>query len=98
MATIGSFTKDADSYRGVLTTLSLSIPLTIRRAHKDHDRSPDFRILASFGEVGAAWLRTSAAERDYLACKIDDPLFTGLIFASLVLAADEETYALIWSR
>ncbi len=98
MSTIGTFTKDADSYRGTLCTLSLSVQLEIRPSSKDHEKAPDYRIFSSAGEIGAAWQRTSATEREYLSCKIDDPLFPAPIFASLVLNADEETYALIWSR
>lgn len=73
MSTIGTFTKDADTYRGTLCTLSLSVQLDIRPSSKDHEKAPDYRIFSADGEIGAAWQRTSATERDYLSCKIDEP-------------------------
>lgn len=98
MATIGSFTKEADRYRGVIRTLTLEVEVEFRPCRKDHDKAPDFRIHGPCGEVGAAWQRVSAAERDYLSCKVDDPTFPAPIYASLVLSDDGETHVLIWTR
>ena len=47
-------------------------------------------------EIGAAWSKQSKRGRDYLSVKLDDPSFTGPIYANLV--EDGETFALIWSR
>ena len=98
MATIGTFTKsDAGDYNGAIKTLTLNVKqATLRKAEKDNDKAPDFRIFAGQTEFGAAWKKTSRENRDYLSVKLDDPSFPAPIYASLVDA--DEGYALIWSR
>ena len=98
MATIGTFTKsDAGDYNGAIKTLTLNVKqATLRKAEKDNDKAPDFRIFAGQTEFGAAWKKTSRENRDYLSVKLDDPSFASPIYASLVDADDG--YALIWSR
>jgi uncharacterized protein (DUF736 family) len=98
MATIGTFTKTEHGYGGRIKTLTLDIEVSFRPCSKEHEKSPDFRIHAPFGEFGAAWQRVSAAEREYLSCKLDDPVFPAPLYASLVLSDDSETYVLIWTR
>lgn len=78
--------------------MTLEVEVEFRPSRKDHEKAPDFRIHAPFGEFGAAWQRTSAAEREYLSCKLDDPVFPAPIYASLVLSDDGETHLLIWTR
>jgi len=75
MATIGTFKRHGGNYRGTIKTLTLSVGIELRPAAKEHDKSPDFRIHGPHGEFGAAWTRRSSAGRDYLSCKLDDPLF-----------------------
>jgi uncharacterized protein (DUF736 family) len=98
MATIGTFTKNADgSYTGAIKTLSLNVKAAQLRANeKTDEKAPDFRIFAGQTEFGAAWRKTSRENRDYLSVKLDDPSFPAPIFASLVDA--DEGYSLIWSR
>jgi uncharacterized protein (DUF736 family) len=98
MATIGTFTKNADgSYSGAIETLSLNVKAAQLRANeKTDDKAPDFRIFAGQTEFGAAWCKVSRENRDYLSVKLDDPSFPAPIFASLVDA--DEGYSLIWSR
>ena len=98
MATIGTFTKsDAGDYNGAIKTLTLNVKqATLRKAEKDNDKAPDFRIFAGQTEFGAAWKKTSRENRDYLSVKLDDPSFPAPIYASLVDA--DEGYNLIWSR
>ena len=98
MATIGTFTKsDAGDYNGAIKTLTLNVKqATLRKAEKDNDKAPDFRIFAGQTEFGAAWKKTSRENRDYLSVKLDDPSFPAPIYASLVDA--DEGYSLIWSR
>ena len=98
MATIGTFTKDdAGNYNGAIKTLTLNVKqATLRKAEKDNDKAPDFRIFAGQTEFGAAWKKTSRENRDYLSVKLDDPSFPAPIYASLVDA--DEGYSLIWSR
>ena len=98
MATIGTFTKsDTGDYNGAIKTLTLNVKqATLRKAEKDNDKAPDFRIFAGQTEFGAAWKKTSRENRDYLSVKLDDPSFPAPIYASLVDA--DEGYSLIWSR
>jgi uncharacterized protein (DUF736 family) len=98
MATIGTFKRNEDgSFSGAIKTLTLNVKsATIRKAEKDNDKAPDFRIFAGATEFGAAWRKTSRENRDYLSVKLDDPSFAGPIYASLVDA--DEGYSLIWSR
>lgn len=98
MATIGTFTAHDRGFRGTLRTLTLSVELEFRPHQADHDKAPDFRILAGTIEIGAAWRRTSAAEREYLSCKLDDPMLPAPLFASLVASNDDEHHLLVWSR
>ena len=98
MATIGTFVKTADgAYQGAIKTLSLNVKSAqLRPNDKTSEQAPDFRMFAGQTEFGAAWKKTSAENRDYLAVKLDDPSFPAPIFANLVDA--EEGYSLIWSR
>ena len=98
MATIGTFTKsDAGDYNGAIKTLTLNVKqATLRKAEKDNDKAPDFRIFAGQTEFGAAWKKTSRENRDYLSVKLDDPSFPAPIYATLIDA--DEGYSLIWSR
>ena len=98
MATIGTFTKSGNGYTGSVKTLTLNVKAKIAAAEKDSDKAPDFRIFAGATEFGAAWSKTSKAERGYLSVKLDDPSFPSPIYASLVEAEDGETFNLIWSR
>ena len=98
MATIGTFTKQADgSYAGAIKTLTLNVKAAqLRLNEKADERAPAFRIFTGATEFGAAWKKTSRENRDYLSVKLDDPSFPAPIFASLVEADDG--YSLIWSR
>ena len=77
---------------------SRDVKATLRPADKENDKAPDYRIFAGATEFGAAWKKTSKAEREYLSVKLDDPSFPAPIYASLVEAEDGESFSLIWSR
>ncbi len=99
MATIGTFTKSGTDFVGSVKTLTLNVKAKIQAADKDSERAPDYRIFAGPTEFGAAWKKTSKADRDYLSVKIDDPSLPAPIFASLVEADDSgDSFNLIWSR
>ena len=110
MATIGTFTRHGDTFQGAIRTLSLDVDLDIRQAEKSSDNAPDYRIFArgtgrgpagADTELGAAWKKTSAQNRDYLSVKIDDPAFAAPLFATLVEDAghpDPDRFTLIWTR
>ena len=98
MATIGTFTKDdAGNYNGAIKTLTLDVKkATFRKVEKTNEQAPDFRIFSGQTEFGAAWKKTSKEDRAYLSVKLDDPIFSAPIYASLIDA--DEGYSLIWSR
>jgi uncharacterized protein (DUF736 family) len=98
MAIIGTFKKTPDGYAGTVQTLTLNAKLTLRAVDKDHDKAPDYRIFAGQIDIGAAWERISASDRDYLSCKLDDPSFATPLYASLVASDDGERFSLLWSR
>ncbi|QUD90424.1 DUF736 domain-containing protein [Phenylobacterium montanum] len=100
MATIGTFTKSGDQYTGEIVTLSVQakgvriVPETSRSG----DSAPTHRVFVGRAEIGAAWSKRSNEGRDYLGLKLDDPSFTGPIFANLFADETGETHNLIWSR
>jgi len=104
MATIGTFHKtESGDLTGAIKTLTLNVQKAqFRKSETDNDKAPDFRIFAGQTEFGAAWRKTSRdGGREYLSVKLDDPSFSGPIYASLVDAAetsDAVGYSLIWSR
>jgi len=98
MATIGTFSRQADgSYSGSIKTLSLNVKAAqLRPNEKTDEKAPDYRIFSGQTEFGAAWVRTSRENREYLSVKLDDPSFPAPIYASLVEI--DGGHSLIWSR
>jgi uncharacterized protein (DUF736 family) len=101
MATIGTFTKNADgSFSGSIMTLSVQAK-SVKIVPEDtraSDNAPSHRIMVGRAEIGAGWTKTSNEGRDYLGLKIDDPSFTAPIYANLFDDSDGDGYSLIWSR
>jgi uncharacterized protein (DUF736 family) len=99
MATIGTFTANGNGFTGTIRTLSLNVKAKLIRADRTSDKGPDYRVLASNVECGAAWRRTGKeTERDYLSVKLDDPSFPAPIYATLIEVEGEKGLQLIWSR
>ena len=97
MATIGTFTKTADTFTGAVKTLSINAKTTIKPAEKSSDKAPDYRVFQGSVEFGAAWKKTSNEGRHYLSVKLDDPSFPAPIYATLV-EGEDDSHSLIWSR
>ena len=97
MATIGTFTKNDETYQGTITTLTLKAKVNITPVARDNDKAPDFRVYAGSAEIGAAWSTTAKNGNAYLSVKLDDPSFAGPLYASL-LEEEDGTHTLIWSR
>lgn len=105
MSTIGIFTRGKDGIiEGKVVTLTLNTRARFVPIEKDTDRAPDYRLTFANAEhldveVGAAWLKISRNERDYLSVKIDDPCFPAPLYASLVESNERPgEYVLLWSR
>ena len=99
MATIGTFTRNGNEYKGSIITLSVQAK-NVRIVPEDNagnEKAPSHRLLAGDVAFGAAWKKTSREGRDYLSIKLDDPSFAAPVYASLT-ETEQGTYALIWSR
>lgn len=97
MTTIGTFTKQTDGYVGTVRTMTLNVKVKLVPNDKDSENGPDFRIFAGNYELGAAWKKTSKANREYLSVMLDDPSFPKPLYARLVDGEDGSS-TLIWSR
>ncbi|SDA36888.1 DUF736 domain-containing protein [Sphingomonas sp. NFR15] len=99
MAQIGSFTRGENGiYTGEIRTLTLRVKASIRPSARDHDKSPDHRVVANGVEFGAAWSRAARETgTEYLSLKLDDPSFPAPIYATLS-QGDDGKHKLIWLR
>ena len=101
MANIGTFTKnEAGAFIGEIVTLSFQAKNVrlIPETNRANENAPSHRAYVGRAEIGAAWPKRSAEQRDYLSVKLDDPSFPSAIYASLVEVEGEEGLQLIWSR
>lgn len=97
MATIGTFTRDGDSYTGNINTMALKAKTVIKPVDKVSEQAPDFRVYASGVEIGAAWTAKSKANNAYLSVRLDDPSFAAPIYGRLI-GIDGDNQILIWNR
>ena len=100
MATIGTFKKAGNEYVGDIVTLSVQAKgvRIVPVQNRPSDNAPTHRVTVGRAEIGAAWTKRSNEDREYLGLKLDDPSFTGPIFANLFDDEGGDTYSLIWSR
>lgn len=99
MATIGTFTRENDTFQGRITTLMLQLPdVRIIPDGNGRANSPTHRVFSGSIEIGAAWAKQSGEGRPYVSVKLDDPSLPVAIFANLFEDEDAETHSLIWSR
>ena len=100
MATIGTFKKSGAEFLGQIVTLNVQTKSVriIPEANRSNENAPSHRIFVGRAEVGAAWSKRSAEQRDYLSVKLDDPSFNAPIYANLFDDEDGEGFTLIWSR
>ncbi len=98
MANIGTFTAQNDGFTGTVRTLTLNVKVRLVRNDKTSENAPDYRIQAAGGyDIGAAWKKTSQADRPYLSVTLDDPSFPATIYARLI-EGEDGAHTLIWSR
>src|SRR5687768_6852576 len=100
MANIGSFKKVGEEFQGSIVTLSVQAKgvRIVPEDNRPNENAPTHRVYVGRAEIGAAWAKTSAEQRDYLAVKLDDPSFTAPIYANLFADESGDTHSLIWSR
>src|ERR1700756_1254671 len=99
MANIGTFTKTEQGFTGELVTLSLKAKNVrlVEEAASSNENAPTHWAFVGRVEIGAAWAKRSNEGRPYLSVKLDDPSFTGPIYANLIEDEDGMTHPLIWS-
>jgi uncharacterized protein (DUF736 family) len=100
MANIGTFTKTEQGFVGEIVTLSFQARgvRLVPETSNGNENAPSHRVYVGRAEIGAAWAKRSSEGRDYHSVKLDDPSFSGPIYANLFEAEDGESYTLIWSR
>jgi uncharacterized protein (DUF736 family) len=100
MANIGSFKKVNAEFQGEIVTLTVQARgvRIVPEANRSNDNAPSHRVFVGRAEIGAAWPKRSNEGRDYLSVKLDDPSFTGPIYANLIEDEGGKTHTLIWSR
>ena len=98
MANIATFTAQNGGFTGTLRTLILNVKVKLLPNEKASENAPDYRLQVVGGaEIGAAWKKTSQAERPYLSVVLDDPSFPTAIYARL-LEGEDGNHALLWTR
>lgn len=103
MPAIGHVTRDGNTYKGQLRTLTIRTEIEIApNRGKTSDSQPDYRVTSNGVEVGAGWLRHSETSgRDYVSLSLAAPEFgPRRLYANLGRAAgqdDEDAYAIIWN-
>ena len=100
MATIGTFKKSGTELQGEIVTLSVQTKNVriVPEPNRASENAPSHRIFVGRAEIGAAWSKRSAEDRDYLSVKLDDPSFNAPIYANLFEDEDGDGFTLIWSR
>lgn len=90
-------------YIGQLTTITIRVPIEIRRnPGKTGDIQPDFRVWSDGVECGAGWIRRAEVSGNlYVSLSLEAPEF-GLrrLYAKLARAAGQDNpdvYALLWN-
>lgn len=103
MPAIGYVTRNGESFKGQLRTLSIRADIEIipNRA-KASDAQPDYRVTTGTVEIGAGWVRTGEMSgKDYVSLSLAAPEFgPRRIYANLGRAAgqdDEDAFVIIWN-
>src|SRR5258707_4406183 len=101
MAIIVTFTRiETGAYIGEIVALSCEAKNVrlVPETNRANENAPSHRAFVGRAEIGAAWPKRSAEQRDYLSVKLDDPSFNAPIYANLFNDEEGEGYTLIWSR
>ncbi len=99
MASIGTFTKSGDKFSGFIKTMTISKAIELVPVDEVKERGPGYRVFCEGAEIGAAWNKTSQAQRSYVSLTMDDPAFAEPMYASLVESDKEPgVWRLLWDR
>jgi uncharacterized protein (DUF736 family) len=95
---IGKFTLEKDTYVGdIVAGFGALAAVAITPAVANGPGGPDYRVRTTFGELGAAWKKTSAKGNEYLSIKLDSPFLPAPVNCALIRQAGN-SHALVWSR
>lgn len=103
MPAIGHMTKQADgTYQGQLATLSIRQNIHFVKRKKTNESQPDFIVMASDIEIGAAWIKKSMSSgKDYISLSLAAPEFgPRTLYANLGRSAgskNENEFSIIWN-
>ena len=103
MAAIGYVTREGQTFKGEIRTLSIRADIMIvPNSRKTGENQPDYRVKSGGVEVGAGWLRRSETSgNDYVSLSLAAPEFgPRRLYANLGRAAgqdDDDTFAIIWN-
>lgn len=104
MAAIGFVNGTMDTgYVGELRTLSIRVPVEIRRnAGKEGSVQPDYRIYSDGVEVGAGWIRIGAQSgKAYVSLTFETPEFgPRRLYANLARLAGQDngdSFVILWN-
>lgn len=100
MAVIGAFSRAKDGgWQGTIRTLSNSIKARfVPNDDRRSETAPDFHIVSSQCDLGAAWVRRKSDQSEYLSVQLDDPAFVRPISAALFYSEDDPNANLVWRR
>jgi uncharacterized protein (DUF736 family) len=95
---IGKFTLEKETYTGdIVAGFGALAAVAITPAATNGPGGPDYRVVTIYGELGAAWKKTSAKGNEYLSVKLDSPFLPAPVNCALVRQSGN-THALVWSR
>ena len=94
---IGTFKNNGRGYIGIIHTLTLKAEVTLEPNRNTGPKAPALRVFHNGSEVGIAFAKTSEKGNPYLSVLLDDPSFTGPVYATLI-QSDNSEHKLIWSR
>jgi uncharacterized protein (DUF736 family) len=101
MSQIGSFTREATGFVGLIHTFTLSREVTLAPIEQSGaENAPDYRLhsgTADGPEIGAGWKHAGEKAGEYIALLIDDPALPQPIYANL-FRDDEASWSLHWNR
>jgi len=95
---IGTFKSTETGFSGTINTLTFKAKIQLVRTEKPSEKAPDFRVVASGTDAGAAWSKQKEDGTSYYNVKLDDPCFAAPIFAGLVPSDKEGEFTLHWTR
>ena len=100
MPVIGTFAATRDGYTGRIRTLTINSRVRIIvNDRKGKDGAPDYKIMASEANIGAAWtIVKPGSDKSYLRVRLDDPALPKPIWATLIERSSDGTNLLVWRR